>query len=257
MELPIVAIPLRPLSSLLLSFPLLPPSSLPPLSLQITRLTTPVSSVKKELDEFCLRSPKKGLAIRGVNPRTNNKLEVGDQVWSNLLLVSIPEMNQMKIKILASERDYRYINVGDSISYTFDALENNIAWGKIVNKMPVGVEVKRGSQVKYFEIDASVDSTLMMPDPGFTASCLIMLKQVKDTLTIPQIAIFEQDSMKVVYVERKKGFEMRQILVGESSPKEAVVAKGLFLDESIALSRPKESQVKSRKILSDSINISK
>ena len=257
MELQIVAINRRKIEARLISLPIIQQSEIKKIELQIQRLTNNVASVKKELDELVLRSPKKGLAIRGVNPRTNNKLEVGDQVWSNLLLVSIPEMNQMKIKILASERDYRYINVGDSISYTFDALENNIAWGKIVNKMPVGVEVKRGSQVKYFEIDASVDSTLMMPDPGFTASCLIMLKQVKDTLTIPQIAIFEQDSMKVVYVERKKGFEMRQILVGESSPKEAVVAKGLFLDESVALSRPKESQVKSRKILSDSINISK
>ena len=257
MELEIVAINRRKIEARLISLPIIQQSEIKKIELQILRLTNNVASVKKELDGLVLKSPKKGLAIRGVNPMTNNKMAVGDQIWSNLLLVSIPEMNQMKMKIFASERDYRYINVGDSVSYTFDALEDNIAWGKIVNKMPVGVQVKEGSQVKHFEIDASVDSTLLMPDPGFTASCLIMLKQVKDTLTIPQIAIFEQDSMKVVYVERNKGYEMRQILVGESSPKEAVVASGLFLDESVALSRPKESQVKSRKILSDSINISK
>lgn len=257
MELQIVAINRRKIEAKLISLPIIQQSEIKKIELQIQRLSNNVASVKKDLDELVLRSPKKGLVIRGVNPMTNNKMAIGDPVWNGMPIATIPEMNKMKMKIFASERDYRYINVGDSVSYSFDALEDNIAWGKIVNKMPVGVQVKEGSQVKHFEIDASVDSTLVMPDPGFTASCLIMLKQVKDTLAIPQIAIFEQDSMKVVYVERKNGYEMRQIFIGESSPKEAIVSSGLFLDESIALSKPKESQVKSRKILSDSIKISK
>lgn len=262
MELQIVAINRRKIEARLVSLPIIQQSEIKKIELQVLRLTNNVASVKKDMEELVLRAPKEGLAIRGVNPMTNNKLAVGDPVWNGMPLVTIPEMNQMKMKIFASERDYRYINVGDSVSYTFDALEDNIAWGKIVSKMPVGVQVKEGSQVKHFEIDASVDSTLVMPDPGFTASCHIMLKQVKDTLTIPQIAIFEQDSMKVVFVEYKKGYEMRQILIGESSPKEAIVASGLFLDDKVALSRPKESQVRSRKVLSDtiksdSINISK
>ena len=254
-ELEIVAITRRKIEAKLVSMPIIQQSEIRKIELQVLRLSNNVASVKKELDDLVLRSSKKGLAIRGINPMTNNKLAVGDPVWNGMPLVTIPEMNKMKMKIFASERDYRYINVGDSVNYSFDALEDNIAWGKIVNKMPVGVQVKEGSQVKHFEIDASVDSTLVMPDPGFTATCHIMLKQVKDTLTIPQIAIFDQDSMKVVYVENKKGYEMRQIQLGESSPKEAVVASGLLLNDRVALSKPKDAQVKSRVILSDSIKI--
>ena len=254
-ELEIVAITRRKIEAKLVSMPIIQQSEIRKIELQVLRLSNNVASVKKELDDLVLRSSKKGLAIRGINPMTNNKLAVGDPVWNGMPLVTIPEMNKMKMKIFASERDYRYINVGDSVNYSFDALEDNIAWGKIVNKMPVGVQIKEGSQVKHFEIDASVDSTLVMPDPGFTATCHIMLKQVKDTLTIPQIAIFDQDSMKVVYVENKKGYEMRQIQLGEASPKEAVVASGLLLNERVALSKPKDSQVKSRVILSDSIKI--
>jgi multidrug efflux pump subunit AcrA (membrane-fusion protein) len=254
-ELEIVAITRRKIEAKLVSMPIIQQSEIRKIELQVLRLSNNVASVKKELDDLVLRSSKKGLAIRGINPMTNNKLAVGDPVWNGMPIVTIPEMNKMKMKIFASERDYRYINVGDSVNYSFDALEDNIAWGKIVNKMPVGVQIKEGSQVKHFEIDASVDSTLVMPDPGFTATCHIMLKQVKDTLTIPQIAIFDQDSMKVVYVENKKGYEMRQIQLGEASPKEAVVASGLLLNERVALSKPKDSQVKSRVILSDSIKI--
>lgn len=255
LELEIVAINRRKIESKLISLPIIQQSEIKKLELQILRLSNNAESVKKDLDELILRSTKKGLAIRGTNPMTGNPMAVGDAVWNGMPLVNIPEMDKMKMKIFASERDYRYISVNDSVTYMFDALEDNVAWGKILNKMPVGKEVKQGSKVKYFEIDASVDSTLMMPDPGFTATCHITLKQVKDTLIIPQIALFEQDSMKVVYVVNNKGFEMRQVLIGESSPKDAVVSNGLFVDEKIALSLPKHSQIKSRKILSDSINV--
>ena len=254
LELQIVGITRRKIEMKLASLTIIQKSEIKKLELEIQRLNNNVESVKKDLDALVLRSAKKGLAIRGTNPMTNNKMAVGDVVYNGMPLVNIPEMDKMKMKIFASERDYRYINVNDSVYYTFDALEDNVAWGKILNKMPVGKEVKEGSKVKYFEIDASVDSTLVIPDPGFTATCYIMLKQVKDTLIIPQIAIFEQDSMKVVYVENKKGYEMRQVLIGESSPKDAVVTNGLYLDERIALSLPKESQIKSRTILSDSIS---
>ncbi len=254
LELQIVGITRRKIEMKLASLTIIQKSEIKKLELEIQRLINNVESVKKDLDALVLRSAKKGLAIRGTNPMTDNKMAVGDVVYNGMPLVNIPEMDKMKMKIFASERDYRYINVNDSVYYTFDALEDNVAWGKILNKMPVGKEVKEGSKVKYFEIDASVDSTLVIPDPGFTATCYIMLKQVKDTLIIPQIAIFEQDSMKVVYVENKKGYEMRQVLIGESSPKDAVVTNGLYLDERIALSLPKESQIKSRTILSDSIS---
>lgn len=256
LELQIVGITRRKIEKKLTSLTIIQQSELKKLEHEINRMKNNVESVRKDLDELVLKSPKKGLAIRAINPRTNIKMAVGDAVWDNMSLVNIPEMNKMKMKIFASERDYRYINVNDSVHYSFHALEDNVAWGKIVNKMPIGEEVRRGSLVKHFEIDASVDSTLVMPDPGFTATCYITLKQVKDTLTIPQIAIFEQDSMKVVYVQNKKGFEMRQVRIGESSPKEAIITNGLYIDEKVALSLPKESQIKSNKILSDSINIS-
>jgi len=256
LELQMVGITRQKIEMKLATLAIIQQSEIKKLELEISRLNNNVESVKSDLDALVLKSTLKGLAIRGTNPMTNNKMEVGDVVWNGMAIVTIPEMNKMKMKIFASEIDYRYISVNDSVHYKFDALENNVAWGKILSKMPVGKEMKQGSKVKFFEIDASIDSTLVMPDPGFTASCYVTLKQVKDTLTVPQIAIFEQDSMKVVYVENKKGFEMRQVLIGESSPKDAIITSGLYVDERVALSLPKESQIKSKKILSDSIKIS-
>lgn len=221
--------------------------------IEIQQLSNRVKSTKEQLDGLTLKAPKKGLATRAIYLVNNQKLQIGDNVWGNMPIIIIPEMDEVKVKIMASERDYKYIGIGDSVKYTFDAMPGNNAWGRILSKAPVGQPMKNDSKVKFFEIEASVDSMQSLPEPGFTVNCHISLKQVKDTIVVPQIAIFEEDSMKVVYVKKDNKFEMRQILTGITSPKEAIVSNGLKGNEIISLSKPKPSLIKDKMLLPDSI----
>ncbi len=223
------------------------------IELEIQNLANRVQSTKERLDALTLKANEKGLAIRSTNPLTDKKFQEGDPVWSNMVLVTIPELEVMKVKIQASERDYKVINVNDSVCYSFDAIPGNTGWGKILRKSPVGQQYKEGSKVKFFEIEASIDSTLIKPEPGFTADCSIFIKQIKDTIVVPQVAIFEEDSMKIVYVKKENGYEKRQILAGLSSAKEAIISTGLDLNETISLTRPQSSLIKDKKLLPDSI----
>jgi len=221
-------------------------SEIKKLELEIQRFQIRVSTVKKQLDELTLKAPRNGMVIRATNPLTGTKLQVSDPVWSNFPVATIPEFKQMKVKILASETDFKMINVNDSVIYTFDAMPDNAGSGKILKKAPVGQPVKRGSAVKIFEIEASIDEVHQMPDPGFSANCRIIMKKMENVISIPQIAIFEEDSIKVVYVQRNKGFDSRQILTDMSSPTKTVITAGLVDGDVIALSKPKASQIKTR-----------
>jgi multidrug efflux pump subunit AcrA (membrane-fusion protein) len=215
--------------------------------LEIQQFVNRIESVKSQLDALTVKAPKSGLATRAVYRMTGKKLQVGDPVWHLMPLVVIPDLSEMKVKIKSPEVDYKYINTGDSIIYTFDAMPDNTAWGKITTKSPVGQQYKEGSKVKFFDIEASIDSTQVMPSPGFTVNCRIFLQQVKDTLVVPQVAIFEVDSMKVVYVKNKKGYEMRQVSTGLTSSKEAIITSGLLDNEVVSLSKPQSSLVKKSK----------
>ncbi|HRZ97223.1 MAG TPA: efflux RND transporter periplasmic adaptor subunit [Paludibacter sp.] len=228
-------------------------SELKKLELLIKRLTFNVEDSKRILDALTLTAPQSGITIRGIHYVTDKKVLVGDAVWSNMPLVIIPESKKMKVKINASEGSYKRINVNDSVEFTFDAIPDNKAWGKITMKSPVGKPVKENSKVKIFEIEASVDSSLALPEPGFTANCDIVLKRIADTIVIPQIAIFEQDSIKAVYVKNAKGYEMRQIMTGITSAKEAIVVTGLKRNEIISLSKPETEFVNLKTLLPDSI----
>lgn len=223
------------------------------LELNIQQLTNRLASAKTLLDALTIRSPREGLAVISNSRMTGEKLKVGDNVWNNMPLITIPEVSKMKVKMMASELDFRQINENDSVSFSFDAMPDNIAYGKIIKKLPVGQPYKRDSKVKFFEVEASVDSALTVPDPGFTANCRVFIKQVRDTIVVPQIAIYDEDSLKVVYVKKNKKYEMRQVTTGLSSSKESIISDGLKQGEVIALIKPPQSMVKGKTLLNDSI----
>jgi len=212
--------------------------------LEIQRFRLRVSTMKEQLDALTLKAPHSGIIIRSICLLTDKKYQVGDPIWSSMAVATIPEFKEMKITILSSEADFKSISVNDSVSYTFDAMPGNTGSGKIVKKAPVGKPYKRGGMVKFFEVEASLEFVDSLPDPGFTANCHVIMKQVDSVIFIPQIALFEEDSLKVVFVQQKRGFERREVQTGVSSQRETVITAGLSQGEIVTLSKPKVSSVK-------------
>ncbi len=215
---------------------------------EIKNLTSRLESVQKRVDEMTLKSPVDGMVIKSTHYITAKKMLVGDPVWNNMPLLYIPVNNQMKVKINASEGNFKRMNEKDTVEYLFDAMPDNWAKGTITKKSPVGRPVAKDSKVKIFEIEASIDQYNTLPDPGFTCNCKVVLKRVKDTIVVPNIAVFERDSMKVVYVIHPKHFELRQVKTGLSSPEQIIITHGLHPGELIALSEPDKEFITHRTI---------
>lgn len=216
------------------------------MELNIQQLKNRISSAKTILDGLTIRSPRKGLAVVSYSWITGEKLKVGDNVWEEMPLITIPEVAEMKVKMMAGEVDFRQLNEHDSVSFSFDAMPGSSAYGKITKKLPVGQPYKRDSKVKFFEVEASIDSANQLPDPGVTANCKVFIQHVHDTIVVPQIAIYEEDSLKVVYVKKKNKFEVRPITTGLTSSKEVIVSNGLRPGEEIALIKPPLSMVRGK-----------
>lgn len=252
LELEIVAIEKRKLEKKLKALAIINQSELKKTEFEIQRLTDDIKSSKEQLDGLTVRSTRSGLASRA-SYYQGRKVRIGDNVWNGMAVVEIPELTKMKVKITASENDCKRIGENNTVEYSFDAMPKNRAWGKIVKKSPVGQPVKEGSKVKTFEIEASIDSARVLPGIGATARCKVIVQRIKDTIVVPQIAIFEQDSMKVVYVKRTGKYEMRQILTGASSLKKAVVVAGLRRNEIISFVKPESGLIEKKTLLSKKV----
>lgn len=223
------------------------------LEMRIRRFTSTVENSKRRLDALVLTAPQSGIVIIAKHMITQRKTTVGDPIWDNMPVITIPESKKMKVQIVASEGNYKRINVKDSVAYTFDAIPDNTATGKITMKSPVGQPVQKDSKVKTFEIEASIDSSLKAPEPGYSANCKIILKRVPDTIVIPQVAVYEIDSIKSVYVKTTDGYELRQIITGSSSSATTIVVAGLKRNETISLIEPPSKLIKKKTLLPDLI----
>ncbi len=207
--------------------------------LSIQRDEMRVQEVKDKLAQMILVSSQDGMAVRAISWLDGTKLQEGDQVWGNMPIVTIPDLSEVKVLLFASEINYKQIEVGDKVEFEFDAMPSNKAYGKIAKKAPVGQPIARNSKVRIFEIEASVDSFNMVPEPGLSAKSKIFLQNIKDTIVVPQISIFEEDSISVVYVKNSNTYERREIEIAEKSQKYAVVSNGLSGNECVALIKPK------------------
>lgn len=249
LELQMAAIEKKKLEKKLKSLSIINMSEIRRWDFEIRHHTNQVQKMKEQIDALTIRAPQAGLATRSHNWTTGKKHLPGDAIWNGMPIVHLPDLTKMKVKIFASEGNYKRINIGDSVEYSFDAMPENKAWGKILTKAPIGQPIKKDSKIKTFEIEASVDKSLEIPGPGLTANCNVVLKRIPDTIVVPQITIFDHDSMKVVYVKTGEKYEMRQVLTGISSQKNSVVVAGLKQDEIISFAKPEPILVDKKVLL--------
>ena len=92
------------------------------LEIQLQRLYARLQTAEDVLNSLTIKAPKAGLAIIAESRRSQAKLIPGDDVWENIPIIIIPEDSEMKVTMKVNETEFRYINLNDSVSFTFDAI---------------------------------------------------------------------------------------------------------------------------------------
>lgn len=207
---------------------------------------------RKLMQSLVIRAPHGGLLLISDSWSTGKKFKIGDEVWDEMPLAILPDMSHMQVVMRMPENDYKRIAIDDSVEFSFPSAADNIAWGRISKKIPVGVEATEGSKVRLFEVTAVIDSALahVMPQTGTHAS--IHLKALRDTLVVPSVCIFDEDSVKVAYVRLPNGhIEQREVETAASSLSQTAIAKGVREGETLLLLRPANHRIKRKVFLND------
>jgi HlyD family secretion protein len=160
-------------------------------------------------------------------------------------VLQFPDLSRMQISTDVPEADYKRIEKGQRVNITVPAEKMLVTTGRINRKnfSPSKAMRNTSSKVKFFEIIIDVDSCHDKMRPGLSANCEIILKQEKDTVFVPTLAIFEKDSSKVLYVSEKNKFKPVPIKTGSAGSSYTIISEGLKGDEIIALSEPPDSRI--------------
>lgn len=161
-------------------------------------------------------------------------------------ILQFPDLSKMQVSAEVAESDFRKIEKGQKVFITVDAANKLNTTGKVNRKSLLGKTAQRwsDSKVKFYEVIIDVDSCHLKMKPGLSAECKITLKEALDTIFVPTLAIFERDSSKVVYVNKKDKFVPVKVGTGLSGSSHTIISSGLKGNEIIALTEPPKSLIR-------------
>jgi RND family efflux transporter MFP subunit len=195
---------------------------------------------KEQLSKSVLKAPQDGIVIysqrRYYYDGGESGIRPGAQVYFQQPIVTLPDLNQMQVKMRVHESVVKKVKKGQPATLQIEALPGVVLHGKVVS-IATQAQQQWRSGVKEYETIISVDD--LPPDaglrPGMSADVKILLKTVPDALTVPVQAVTEFDGKHVVYVETATGLERREVKVGENNETLVQILEGLGEGERVAL----------------------
>jgi Cu(I)/Ag(I) efflux system membrane fusion protein len=165
---------------------------------------------------------------------TAKRVNVGDYVSQGSVLFDIANLSKVWIQFDAYESDLPFLNVGNQLSYSLQALPGKNFSASIRFIDPVIDPVNRVAKVR-IEVDNS--NAKLKPEMFATGIVNAHLNEYKDKLVIPRSAVLWTGKRSIVYVKQPDSeefnFKMREIEIGPMLGNSYVVISGLEEGEEI------------------------
>jgi HlyD family secretion protein len=215
-----------------------------------------VKSLTDQVNSLTIIAQRDGIIMRtespifrimgpGGNGTIGGPIKEGSVIFIDNPVLQFPDLSAMQISAEVAEADFKKIEKGQYVFITVDAAKKLTTTGRVNRKNLIGRNAQRysDSNVKFYEVIVDVDSCHNKMKPGLSASCDITIAEVKDTLFVPTLSIFERDSAKVVFVKKKGAFFPVKVKTGPAGSSYTIISSGLNGDEIIALSEPPNSLI--------------
>lgn len=225
---------------------------------RISQAEVQVQTMQEQLKSLTILAPKSGIVkeaeMQGrmmISFGEGDPIEiggypkVGSLIFPQLAMMEIPEMDEVQVVVKVQEVDYKRIEKGQKVEITVDAKDNLRTTGSVKVKSLAGRQ-DYDSPVKWYDVTVSVDSCHIQMPPGLSARCSIILNRLADQVSVPTVAIFEKDSMKIVYVKEGDKFKPVKIETGLSNSSQTIITNGLTGSETISLMEPPYQYIKEK-----------
>ncbi len=147
---------------------------------------------------------------QGDNRRTvaERFADEGNTVAANTPLFSIIEIDPVIVVIQVSEKDYPLLQLGQQALVRADAFADTVFTGTVSRISPIFQESSRQARLE-IEV-ANPDNTLK---PGMFARCTLVLQEMTDVVSVPQIAITTRDNTTGLFRVTESGDSVEWLAV--------------------------------------------
>ena len=216
---------------------------------QVDNLRSNMRRVRNQLEKYesyvpmmKLVAPADGIVIYADPDRRwgNPDIKPGMDVWKRLVILTIPEMNNLMVDFDLPETYRSRTKVGDRVIITPDSLPALKLYGKIgkIATLPVNQISWDSASPKVYNSRIVLDRQDPQLVNGMSVQIEVISRVLKNTLFIPVEAVFERQSS--FYVYRRVGGAPKEtpVSIGESNDNFVQITDGLEEGDVVYLYRP-------------------
>ncbi len=157
----------------------------------------------------------------------------------NSVIATIPEMTNLISRTYINEIDVSKIKIGQQVKLGIDAFPDKELTGEVIAVANIG-QAMPNSDAKVFEVKIKIFGKDKDLKPAMTTSNAIEAGTFTDTLMIASDAVFENDSLKFVYLGKEK--QVKQIVwLGDENENYVLIKKGLKDGDFVWLTEPEKA----------------
>jgi multidrug efflux pump subunit AcrA (membrane-fusion protein) len=194
---------------------------------QRDRASARVVELKETISRMTLVAPRDGTVVYVVD-RTGEKKRVGDSVWRQEKVLSVPDLGRMSALGYVDESDSGRIALGQRVELRLDAYPEVPFRGLVAGTGKTITAPTRNSPLRGLaatvELDET-DATRMRPDMRFRGK--IEVGRIRDTLLVPREAVDRADGRTVMYRSGALGPVAVPVSLGRSNETLVEVLSGL------------------------------
>jgi len=207
--------------------------------IDLRQMETRVKKLNDVYNSLIINAPKAGMVIYGKD-RMREKIKVGSTVspWSPII-ATLPDLSSMLSITYVNEIDISKVKSGQPVKLGIDALPEKELEGEVVSVANIGEPMPK-SDAKVFEVKIRVFGDVSDLKPAMTTSNVIETANFEDTLFVPSEAVFENDSIQYVFLQ--KNVTVKQVVdVGDQNENYFLVNDGLQEGDNVLLSKPENA----------------
>jgi hypothetical protein len=203
---------------------------------RIASLTRQRDQVKTDVDlttariaQMELKAPIDGLLLFNMNysgvftTADAKPYKVGDNVGSNMLLGSVPDLSSLEMNVKLEEADRGRVAVEQDALVRVDALPESSVPAK-VNEVTALAEMS----LEYpYTRSFRASARLLRPDarlrPDMNGGLDVIVRRIADAVSIPSKALFTRDGKPVVFVGERGRYRTVEVGIEARNPDEVAV----------------------------------
>lgn len=201
-----------------------------------------LKQLEEQIEKCVLRAPSDGQVVY-VNKYSQGRgsssaefvVEAGAMVREQQPVFRLPDAQNMQVKALINEARITLVRIGMPVSIRVDALKDEILEGEVTKVNQYAEPQGWGSTVKKYAAFIRIKNPPPEIRVGMNAEVRIYVERRSDATTVPVQALLEQKGHYFALVRGPQGYETREVKVGSTNDKVAVIESGLQPNDLVAM----------------------